>query len=247
MRIEPRGARHRLLAATRALLLISAMLATIGCGTDTEEALAEAIRECSESSGIQMRLPADPLVGGTPTWSFEANPCRSDTDALSAANMVLTELGKYKAGVLADAGVSSIILVSDLMSSEGDSKGGLAHWDEGAIYLDCELAPPHALHHEIFHMLDYADDWTTLDLMWETLNPEGFRYAEGSAAREAGREEPTPGFLTAYSMTSMGDDRAEIFAALVLTPHMVSARASGDRALQRKANIIRPMVEQYLR
>lgn len=95
--------------------------------------------------------------------------------------------------------------------------------------------------HELYHMAEFRFD-TFEDPEWDRqftgyaadYAPEFMKTAVGSG---------TPGFLNAYAQTFSHEDRAELFAALLLRPGDVVARirATGDSLLQRK---VRYMVEK---
>jgi len=72
-----------------------------------------------------------------------------------------------------------IVLCRDL-NLDLQSRAGLAIPDEQTIVLDVAFGNRNeeyarlAFHHEIFHMIDKADDGSSADPGWNKLNPTGF-------------------------------------------------------------------------
>ena len=93
------------------------------------------------------------------------------------------------------------------------------------------------LHHEFFHIIDYRDDGDVYeDKAWAALNRPGFHYGTGgknaqhvASAREL--TEKFPGFLNYYATTGVEEDKAEVFANLIVDPaYVAKPRQSGPRA-----------------
>ena len=108
-----------------------------------------------------------------------------------------------------------------------------------------------AIHHEIFHALDYADDgdlWN--DPTWDALNAADFRYGgggrtmqetKGAGAWDADRE----GFLTLYATSGNEEDKAETFSWMMTELPRVEERAEGDPVLRSKVARIQELVAAF--
>ena len=97
--------------------------------------------------------------------------------------------------------------------------------DEYRIYLSNAEKLERAFHHEMYHVLEYymSKHNYKLYLKWDNLNPVGFKYNEDTTKLtkefvydEANNENEEYYFLTRYSKTTEKEDRAEIFAELMI-------------------------------
>lgn len=95
------------------------------------------------------------------------------------------------------------------------------------IYLSNDIDFERAFHHEFFHILEYymADRVKYLYYAWNSYNPSGFEYEEDVTkltdefvySKYATEEENKHTyFLTKYSKVSPREDRAEMFADLMM-------------------------------
>ena len=95
------------------------------------------------------------------------------------------------------------------------------------IYLSNDIDFERAFHHEFFHVLEYymADKVKYLYYAWNSYNPSGFDYEKDiSKLTEefvynkyaTDDENKNAYFLTKYSKVSPREDRAEIFAELMM-------------------------------
>jgi hypothetical protein len=159
-----------------------------------------------------------------------------------------SEFALYPPGLIERLRLKRILLCREL-SLHGKSVGGIADVENGTIYLD--LAATGALrrfviHHELFHFIDYRDDGSLVhDVHWEALNPPGVRYrtSERWAMMFTAK---LPGFLTYHSTTSVTEDKADVFASMVVYPSYVQSRVKEDRALESKVAYVEKMVNSSL-
>jgi uncharacterized protein (TIGR02996 family) len=98
----------------------------------------------------------------------------------------------------------------------------------------------------------YRDDGQIYaDPGWLALNPPGFRYGRGGWAAlgdPARTDDPTdrvPGFLTGYSTASVEEDKAEVFAYLMVHPEYVAGRADRDPVLRAKTARMRALLSAF--
>lgn len=101
--------------------------------------------------------------------------------------------------------------------------------DEYRIYLSNAEKLERAFHHEMYHVLEYymGKNNNRLYLNWDALNPEGFKYNEDTSKLtkeyvydEENNEEIEYYFLTRYSKATEKEDRAEIFAELMILENL---------------------------
>jgi hypothetical protein len=110
----------------------------------------------------------------------------------------------------------------------------------------------HNIHHEIYHMmaLQNPDYTVNRDAVWASYNVVGFIYGfqELSGKNELNPLAPAiPGFISAYAMTSIEEDKAEVFAGLMMeSQHRLMQRWSEkDGHLRRKMALMKGFVRTY--
>lgn len=105
------------------------------------------------------------------------------------------------------------------------------------------------IHHEFFHMIDWRMRFLEKDPEWKNLNPPDFRYGSGGdKMRTSGVGELTdtiPGFLTRYGTAAVEEDKAELFAHLIVDGDFVRKRAAADRVLQSKIDLLKTRLKKF--
>lgn len=168
-------------------------------------ALLEASRD------FRMELPNGPVHGVAPA------PER----AAAARRILGRELARYPQGFFAKAHLAGVVLADDLVEGETPipSLPNVAR----LLLLDVNAAPldlVRAIHHEIWHFIDLADDGVlSPDPPWRALNGAGTLYGSGGRSlRSAWAARPSkdlPGFVSAYATAGEEEDKAETFAFVV--------------------------------
>jgi hypothetical protein len=172
------------------------------------------------------------------------------------ARVLHTEFGRYPPTAVRRTGLMRIILCADL-SFDGQKRTAIPDFEHHTLYLDIERGSYdrnyqiQVLHHEFFHVIDYADDGLVYeDNDWASLNPSDFAY--GTGGRNAQDVADTnvltdryPGFLNHYSTTGVEEDKAEIFARLIIDPSMVQRRAESDPVLRAKIEKMESLVRKF--
>ena len=166
------------------------------------------------------------------------------------------EFGLYPPSYVAKSGLKRVIFCQDL-SFAGQLRTAIPDWDHDDLYLDVRRGadkPDYVrkvIHHEFFHLVDLRDDGEVYrDDRWSALNPPGFKYGSGGRNAQtvkgtASLSESQPGFLNHYSTTGVEEDKAEIFANLVVDPAYVAGRAARDRVLADKAARMKDLVRRF--
>ena len=101
----------------------------------------------------------------------------------------------------------------------------------------------HVVHHELFHLLDYAGDHFTADREWHALNPRGFAYHDPEMLylqRDLGAR--PPGFVRPYATQNEVEDRASTFELLLSDPAGLCALAASDPVVAKKVALIKKRV-----
>jgi hypothetical protein len=152
------------------------------------------------------------------------------------------------------AKLKKVVLCAEL-SFAGQRRNAVPDWENDVLYLDVsQMDRPRYLaavfHHEFFHLVDYRDDGVVYkDDAWAALNPSGFKY--GTGGKNAQNDKSTtaftdthPGFLTHYGTTGVEEDKAELFAHLIVNAGHVHDRAKKDAVLRGKiARLKKSLVE----
>lgn len=209
------------------------LLRTQSCGPGDEAgAAASAATSGSHASHCyRCTLAVAETRAGEPLHPLEV-PLRTLADTLLA----------YPHSFLRAARVERIALCHQLVripDNEDERVAGLAEGYARRLMVSVgRTDAPRAeatLHHEIFHLFDYATaaggDHRS-DPAWERLNPRGFRYGDPSAALiEAG-------FVNDYAKTAAVEDKASVFEYLMSYPAELCGRAVDDPTLMAKARLL---------
>jgi hypothetical protein len=177
-----------------------------------------------------------------------ADPAQAEVARVAAS--IARELGLYPEGFLRRAGLNAVVLVRDLFVSEdGGARGAAAYIFEDRLFLDVPLADRaiqagtrvRFIHHIIWHRLDERAGTMWQDPEWVALNPPTFEYGVYSRggvhetrAGSGSLSTDYPGFLNLYSTGNLPDDKAEIYAYLMVIHPWVQERSRQDQYLRRK-------------
>lgn len=144
--------------------------------------------------------------------------------------LIYSALQKYPKDVFKIFKEEKYTLYIFLVSHFNDNNIALAsknNLNQYRIYLSNNEKFERAFHHEFFHVLEYymTDKTSYLYTAWELYNPPGFQY-ESNVIRLTDQyvynnylteeENKDTYFVTKYSKTSSKEDRAEIFAELMM-------------------------------
>lgn len=169
------------------------------------------------------------------------------------------ELRRYPRSMIERMHLRRVVLCSHL-TMDGKAIGGVAFGPSGTVFLN--VRPPGrldtqvwrwAIHHELFHVLDRAlVDTPAAERRWANLNSPGFEYG-GQELRDAldvtgedpGGEPEVPGFLDHYAMVSPEEDRAELFACMVVQPERLRAFAAADGIVSAKRRLLESDLRRF--
>lgn len=179
---------------------------------------------------------------------------RADADSYAA--LFAFELSLYPQELVRKTGLKGVVLCKDL-SFAGQNRTAVPDFEHDTLYLDVtrgrhdDLYVRKVIHHEFFHFIDLRDDGHLYeDERWGNLNPPGFKYGQGGAKLQ---DDPTvtttgrdaPGFLNRYAAAGVEEDKAELFAHMMVEPNMMAARAEKDKYVRAKVERMRELMSAF--
>ncbi|HWA09276.1 MAG TPA: hypothetical protein VG838_07505 [Opitutaceae bacterium] len=240
----------------KALRITAAVLAwTLMLAAARGSVLFEQVKkEYADKAGIEL------LAGGE---SFPVDTAYGRIDGTNAgANdidlflyMFRKEFGKYPPELLKLSGLKRIVFCSDLLR-DGARRSGIAVSDSETIYLNVrsgvfsERFRRKLMHHEFFHIIDFASFGFERDTEWEALNPPGTTY-NPAAANAAGHgpssdvTHPAPGFLTRYSLADSREEKAELFSNLMFNDLQARDFIKRDGVLTLKVELMKARLAKF--
>lgn len=160
--------------------------------------------------------------------------------------LFLFEFNLYPTDLVKKTGLKRIILCKEL-SFQHQRRNALPDFEHDTLYLDVarghysEWYMRKVIHHEFFHIIDWRDDRKLYkDDRWATLNPKGFAYGTGGRYAQDDStvsliNDTIPGFLNKYSTTGVEEDKAEIFANMMVHNwKTLQKRAKRDKVIAHK-------------
>ena len=113
----------------------------------------------------------------------------------------------------------------------------------------------HNIHHEIYHMLGSRHPfWKEHSTDWQVLNRPGFAYNPEEYNPHGqnpinSMAPPEPGFITNYAMASAEEDRAEMYASLMLPEErrLLEQWALKDKILFRKVELMKEFLKIFFK
>lgn len=158
----------------------------------------------------------------------------------SVLGTIATTLRGYPASFVRAAQLERLALCDRLVDEAHDDPAiaGLADYRHRRmlVQVNSSLGAAEIVHHEIFHLFDAATVGSP-DLDWEQLNPPSFRYGE-----RIGR----PGFVDDYGETSIAEDKATVFGAIMSDGEAFCRRAVADPIIRAKGELIRDRLTRAL-
>jgi hypothetical protein len=199
-------------------------------------------------------------------WRGQTRPTRTYHGLIRATDARPSELDEYSPLLASEfllyppplirrSGRERIILCRDL-SFNGQKRSAVPDFEHDALYLDVVqggYSGPYrrrVIHHEFFHLIDFRDDGHLYsDEQWMRLNRETFRYGDGGVRMQddptTGLRASIPGFLTAYSMSGVEEDKAEVFAHMMTEYTAVEERAIKDSVIREKMSRMKTLMERF--
>lgn len=177
----------------------------------------------------------------------------------------IDEWAKYPTDWVHASGLASIALVTHLAAGIDPAAGALTpvaatpdpvghtmYYDVGYLQDGGARYVRHVIHHEFDHLIEYQryGEFIRADPRWESYNPRGFRYGHGGAScyRPTSTcltgEHPIPGFVSGYAASDVAEDKAEIYAELMVGSeyHSLLDWMKHDAALAHKVSAYQTMI-----
>jgi hypothetical protein len=166
------------------------------------------------------------------------------------------EWSLYPADLVKRTGLRKVVLCQKL-SFEKQLRTAVPDFENNVLYLDVargrkdEQYVRKVIHHEFFHIIDLRDDGMLyVDERWSNLNPPQFKYGPGGAKLQSDPSVTTtgkdaPGFLNRYAAAGVEEDKAEVFAHMIVEPKMIAERAKKDKYIQAKVERMKELLAQF--
>jgi len=161
------------------------------------------------------------------------------------------EHGLYPPPFLKAIGVQFYLMCEEL-NYNGQRRRDVPDLATGILYIDVGdrsvRRKRHSFHHELWHMVDYhllGNAFEGPDFEWARFNTPGFQYGRGGKHMRSDTmssqlsSSPSAEFLNRYSTSSISEDKAEIWAALMCYQHILKTDA-----LLGKAALLKRRVQQ---
>ena len=235
---------------------VSALLSvSLGAfGEAAEDGLRE-LRNVATAYKIEIIVAAPRFPVMTPFGTIDGKKAR-DKSLERYANLFAREFGLYPPDLVKRSRLKRVVLCERL-SYSGQRRNAIPDFEQNALYLDVSrgsYSEPYlrgVIHHEFFHIIDYRDDGSVYqDRQWEVLNPADFKYGGGGRtvqdlATTSVLTDKYPGFLNHYSTTGVEEDKAEVYANLIVNPIYVENRTKADRVLKAKVELMRKLLARF--
>ncbi len=186
-------------------------------------------------------------------YLLEAHPPDS-ARAAAYEKLFLLEWSLYAKSLCSKARIRKVFFCEGL-AVDGQPRAAVPAFESDEMYYDVALGASSALyrrvviHHELFHMIDHRMGLLYDDPAYANLNARGFAYGSGGETmRESGVGDLTseiPGFVTRYATASLVEDKAELFAHMVVSPEFVRRRAAVDPVLRRKKRLLEQRLREF--
>ena len=208
--------------------------------------------ELFDRLNIELNIPKDKFYFSCPSFDLECNPpTNSDLDCYIP--LLFMEFWIYGKSFIKKSNLKKLNLVHNIEYTNSEytqERAGCPEYETSksitfAIHEKNLAYIRIVLHHEIFHYIDFADDFSYDDEGWDKLNYKGFEYGNGGdSEREWIKlEKNQKGFINHYSTTALEEDRAEIYQYLISCPD--EALNNNDIIVSKKAKRIQQFLNNF--
>jgi hypothetical protein len=172
------------------------------------------------------------------------------------APLLSAEMSLYPPELVAASRLVAVVLCRELAFA-GQLRNAVPDFEHGTLYLEVSRGSysraylQKTFHHEFFHVVDYEDDGVVYaDAAWEAMNPPGFHYGSGGVnaqdiATTSLLTTAYPGFLNHYSTTAVEEDKAEIFANLIVADDYVESLERTDAVVHAKVERMKELLVSF--
>lgn len=202
---------------------------------------------------IVTRSPQFPITLKSGVIAGEEAPA---AELASYLKIFAFEWSLYPPDLVSRTRLKKVVFCQNL-SFEKQLRTGIPDFENDVLYLDVKRGRHSdqyvrkVIHHEFFHIIDLRDDGKLYeDERWCRLNPPEFKYGKGGAKLQddptvttTGRDEP--GFLNRYAAAGVEEDKAEVFAHLMVEPKRIAARMKTDVYLRAKVERMKELLNEF--
>jgi hypothetical protein len=179
-----------------------------------------------------------------------------DKELRAYAGLFASEFSLYPVEAVKRAQLKRIVLCREL-SFAGQLRTAIPDYDHDTLYLDVVRGSydkryvRKVLHHEFFHLIDYRDDGNVYqDERWAKLNAKDFKYGNGGKNAQDRSDtslltDKYPGFLNHYSTTGVEEDKAELFAHLIIESKHVEEYRKNDKVIKAKVERLKELLSEF--
>lgn len=233
------------------VLFAPASLRAVGIEAENEEMF----RTVQSKYGVPIVLNDPSFPVRITTGTIDGKGAQSENIA-EYSKMFVEEFSLYPIEFVRRTRLQRIVLCEEL-SFSGQLRTALPDFENNTLYLDVARGANNktymrtVLHHEFFHLVDYADDGVVYgDDKWSALNPDTFSYGTGGRNAQSNRDtskltDQYPGFLNHYSTTGVEEDKAEIFANLIVRTSHVERVILTDPVLDTKVKRMKKLLHDF--
>ncbi len=238
------------------------LILVVLCHTDAARAqkavaadAASELEKIAQSYKIEI-VKADPSFPVKTTHGMINGKSASKKELQDYVSLFAPEFALYPTALVRRSQLKRVVLCSEL-SFAGQRRNAIPDYEHDTLYLDVSrgtYSKPYlrkVIHHEFFHIIDYRDDGIVYkDERWEALNPAKFKYGSGGRTAQnllqtSVLTDKFPGFLNHYSTTAVEEDKAEVFANLIVDSKYVEDRAKNDRVLNAKVERMKELLVTF--
>lgn len=207
----------------------------------------DAVASVFGESGVRFaRLQSDERFGQYSGGGIDEGAVRPWLD------LAARQLALHSPDLIRHSGTRWVAFCRDLRQG-GQPRYAVPAGPAGTLLLDAEAFSSEdvfrrAFHHELFHMIDFAEGRGRADAEWTALNPPGTHYGKGGRwSRDASDALGSggPGFVTEYAGAAVEEDKAELFRFLALAPDELSDLARRDPVIASKRDVLLRRLAPY--
>jgi len=205
--------------------------------------------------GVHLVVDKEPFPVKTAHGAIDGKPASRD-ELRAYVPLFLFEFNLYPRDLVKKTGLKRIVLCKELTFA-GQRRNAVPDFEHDTLYLEVARGRHsgeymrRVIHHEFFHVIDLRDDGELYrDDGWAALNPKGFRYGTGGKDAQGDAtvslaEGVAPGFVSRYAMTAVEEDKAEVFAHMMVAYDRLEKQAKGDRVLGLKVRRMARLLERF--
>ncbi len=218
------------------------------------------ISEIEHKYNIELEYKTLPVLSYSKYSANVTVLSEEDKDALAKyVDIFYMEFNRYPQDFIKNTGLKKIAFVKNL-SVIGQNRAAMPLPKIKTVFYDIYLGnddkeyQQEVIHHEFYHLIEanINGDSYYKDPVWAKFNNPNFRYGSGGASAYDNPEQytnkvPESGFISTYSTYGLEEDKAEIFANLMV-PKLykeMHSKIANDAILNKKVNYMKDFLSKY--